>query len=246
MAWKQDLEKLKQQLGPELPAPARKVAPKPAPGPSGPVPLADEDAVFLSAMGLKPAPPRPPKTSPGEGPAPAPGVPGTQAQDTFQEALKELKGLKPLLKELPEQVPPPAPATPGPQATQSPTPVPVSEVAPPAPVASTVEPLAKPSLPVRFQLAAGMAIEVDGVLDLRGHTLADAMDRLMDRLEDGLILGWRSLLVTLGPNPDLHEGLLKLLASGRAPKVLRYAQAPVPMGGTQAWLLYLGPPPAQP
>jgi hypothetical protein len=101
-------------------------------------------------------------------------------------------------------------------------------------------------MPVRFQLAAGMAIEVDGVLDLRGHTLFDAMERLKDRLGDGLVLGWRSLLVSLGPDPALHEGLLALLASGQTPAVLRYAQAPVPMGGTHAWLLYFGPPPAQP
>jgi len=98
-------------------------------------------------------------------------------------------------------------------------------------------------MPLRFQLAAGMAIDVDGSLDLRGHSVSDAMERLKDRLGDGLVLGWRSLQVTLGPEPALHDGLLELLASGEAPMVLRYAQAPVPMGGTQAWLLYLGPPP---
>jgi hypothetical protein len=97
---------------------------------------------------------------------------------------------------------------------------------------------------VRFQLAAGMAIEVDGVLDVRGHSLQDAMERLKDRLGDGLVLGWRSLQVILGPDPKLHEGLLALLASGEAPMVARYAQAPVPMGGSQAWLLYLTVPSA--
>jgi hypothetical protein len=100
-------------------------------------------------------------------------------------------------------------------------------------------------MPLRFQLAAGMAIEVDGSLDLRGHSLTDAIERLKDRLGDGSALGWRSLQVTLGPDPVLHEGLLALLASGQVPMVARYAQAPVPMGGTQAWLLYLGPPPVQ-
>lgn len=83
-----------------------------------------------------------------------------------------------------------------------------------------------------------MAIEVDGLLDLRGHTLGDALERLKDRLEDGLILGWHSLQVTLGTDPILHDGLLDLLASGQIPMVGRYAQAPVPMGGSQAWLLY--------
>jgi hypothetical protein len=90
-----------------------------------------------------------------------------------------------------------------------------------------------------------MAIEVDGLLDLRGHSLADAMERLKDRLGDGHVLGWRSLQVTLGTDPILHEGLLALLTSGGAPTILRYAQAPVPMGGTQAWLLYFLPPPVQ-
>jgi len=107
------------------------------------------------------------------------------------------------------------------------------------------EPPLPPVMPLRFQLAAGMAIDVDGSLDLRGHSVSDAMERLKDRLGDGMVLGWRSLQVTLGPEPALHEGLLELLASGETPMVLRFAQAPVPMGGTQAWLLYLGPPPAQ-
>jgi len=87
---------------------------------------------------------------------------------------------------------------------------------------------------------------VDGTLDLRGHSLTDAMDRLKDRLEDGMVLGWRSLQVTLGQDPTLHDGLLALLASGEAPMVARFAQAPVPMGGTQAWLLYFGTPFVQP
>jgi hypothetical protein len=101
-------------------------------------------------------------------------------------------------------------------------------------------------MPSRFQLAAGMALEVDGSLDLRGHSLADAIERLKDRLGDGQVLAWRSLLVNLGPDPVLHEGLLALLASGEVPMVARFAQAPVPMGGTQAWLLYFTPPSAQP
>jgi hypothetical protein len=91
-----------------------------------------------------------------------------------------------------------------------------------------------------------MAIEVDGSLDLRGHSLSDAMERLKDRLGDGKVLNWRTLQVTLGPDSTLHQGLLDMLDSGQAPMVARYAQAPVPMGGTQAWLLYLGPPSANP
>ncbi|WP_257312019.1 Smr/MutS family protein [Geothrix fuzhouensis] len=253
MAWKQDLAKLKQQLKPEEPvSPTPKPPPKPAPKPQGPGSLIDEDAVFLSAMGLKPGPsPRPAPAGPVPAPisaaqAPAqPPAPPTPPE-TFEEALKDLKGLKPLsrgpmAKAAPAQAPPSPVAPPVTAAPSLPTEPPVAEAAPVhlAPADQDVPP---PSpLPVRFQLAAGMAIEVDGVLDLRGHTLQDAMDRLQDRLGDGLVLGWRTLQVILGPAPQLHEGLLALLASGELPTVARYAQAPVPMGGSQAWLLYLTP-----
>lgn len=245
MAWKQDLEKLKQQLGPETPAPKPPV--KPVIKPSGPGRMEDEDAVFLSAMGLKPAKPaRPaepatPKDSPEALAKAEPPVP-----ETFQEAVLELKGLKPLAKGLSER---PAAPTPPPTASIPPPKPPEPE---PAPVALRPSPppepdsVAPPLRPLRFHLAAGMAIEVDGALDLRGHSLTDAMERLKDRLGDGMILNWRSLQVTLGPDAALHEGLLDLLTSGQAPMVARYAQAPVPMGGTQAWLLYFGPPPTQP
>ncbi|GLH67932.1 Smr/MutS family protein [Geothrix edaphica] len=263
MAWKQDLAKLKQQLGPEEPAsPAPKPPPKPAPKPQGPTSLADEDAVFLSAMGQKPTAPRPAKAEATAAPAPS----GAAAQppqppapppppETFEEALKDLKGLKPLARGLEAQTrPAPAPpAAPPPPVPPAPIPVEVPSLPPenpplppepPAPE-TTSGPAPGTSLPapapVRFQLAAGMALEVDGVLDLRGHTLQDALDRLKDRLGDGLVLGWRSLQVILGPDPLLHEGLMALLASGETPMVARYAQAPVPMGGSQAWLLYFTP-----
>jgi hypothetical protein len=85
-----------------------------------------------------------------------------------------------------------------------------------------------------------MAIEVDGMLDLRGNSRSDAMERLKDGLGDGAVLGWRTLQVILGPAPELHEALLELLNSGEIPMVSRYAQAPIPMGGNQAWLLYFG------
>jgi hypothetical protein len=251
MAWKQDLAKLKQQLGPEVPLPAPKPTPKPAAKAGGPPALDDEDAVFLSAMGLKPAP-RPAKPESNEGPALSPVVSAPPAPESFQEAVKDLKGFKPLAKGLLDRPPAPKPSLPTdiepvkPALAASPAPVPQPALTEPT---LTEPPLTEPtapeplppspfSMPMRFQLAAGMAIEVDGVLDLRGHSLSDAMERLKDRLGDGLVLGWRSLLLTLGPDPALHEGFLALLASGGAPMVARYAQAPVPMGGTQAWLLY--------
>lgn len=243
MAWKQDLAKLKQQMGPEEQAkPAPKPPPKPAPKPQGPTSLDDEDAVFLSAMGLKPSAPRPAKAAAPAAPAaPAAGAPEPPPPppETFEEALKDLKGLKPLARGPKAQAAPssaaPAPPAPAAEAPEEPAPAPV-----PAPdhLPAAREAPAPAQAPIRFQLAAGMAIEVDGVLDLRGHTLQDALERLKDRLGDGLVLGWRSLQVILGADPALHEGLLALLASGETPMVARYAQAPVPMGGSQAWLLY--------
>jgi hypothetical protein len=247
MAWKQDLAKLKQQLGPETPTPAPKAPPKPAIKPANLPVLADEDAVFLSAMGRKPSAPNPAKSNPSADSTPEKIIPVLPVPETFQEAVKDLKGLKPLARGL--QSPPPPPPSPTPAAFQPPRPA--GEPAPPSLAAVPIGPLvpvpeapAQPSLPLRFQLAAGMAIEVDGSLDLRGHSLSDAMERLKDRLGDGVVLGWRSLQVTLGPDPDLHDGFLTLLTSGEASVVARYAQAPVPMGGTQAWLLYFALPPA--
>ncbi|WP_243304332.1 Smr/MutS family protein [Geothrix oryzisoli] len=254
MAWKQDLAKLKQQLGPEPALPAPKALPKPVPKPQGPASMDDEDAVFLSAMGLKSAAPRPPQTaaapSPAPSAAPAQPLPPPPPPETFEEALKDLKGLKPLARG-PKATSAPA-TTPPPRPAPAPPAAPLPEAAPPPPEASVPEavplsppppgpPVAPVSAPLRFQLAAGMAIDVDGVLDLRGHTLQDAVERLKDRLGDGQVLGWRSLQVILGPDPLLHEGLMALLASGETPMVARYAQAPVPMGGSQAWLLYFVP-----
>ncbi len=251
MAWKQDLAKLKQQLGPETPVAAPKPPPKAIPKPLGPAALDDEDAVFLSAMGLRPSAPRPVKPSVADDAPSVSAVPSSPAPETFQEAIKDLRGLKPLAKGLPEQAPTSplsklrVEAAEPPKPISEPSPIQIPAVAPPEPITVEPEPRVPPMMPLRFQLAAGMAIEVDGSLDLRGHSLSDAMERLKDRLGDGLVLGWRTLQVNLGPDPALHEGLLALLASGEAPMVARYAQAPVPMGGTQAWLLYFGPPPTQ-
>ncbi|NTW86621.1 MAG: Smr/MutS family protein [Holophagaceae bacterium] len=254
MAWKQDLAKLKQQLGPETPV-APKPTPRPAPKPTGSGSLDDEDAMFLSAMGLKAAKATAP--TPTQEPAPpeamAPAEP--LVPETFQEAVKELKGLKALprgLQHSAKHAKTPAKATPAEQPAPVVPPPPVEAAHPPQEVPATPLPPAPPEvpaptlMPLRFQLAAGMALEVDGTLDLRGHTLDDAVHRLQDRLGDGLVLGWRSLLVTLGPDPVLHQGLLDLLASGQVPMVARFAQAPVPMGGHQAWLLYFVAHPTHP
>ncbi len=249
MAWKQDLEKLKQQLAPEAPTPAPRVLPKPVVKPTGPIQMEDEDAVFLSAMGLKPAAARPAEPAIPPDPAREPVATALAAPETFQEAVRDLKGLKPMARRLPDRpapLPTPVvtmvpPAPPPPPPPEQPV-APIRPEVPPSPET----PIPASLKPLRFQLAAGMAIEVDASLDLRGHSLSDAMERLKDRLGDGKVLNWRSLQVTLGPDSALHQGLLDLLDSGQAPLVARYAQAPVPMGGTQAWLLYLGSPVANP
>ncbi|WP_306589989.1 Smr/MutS family protein [Geothrix sp. 21YS21S-4] len=241
MAWKQDLAKLKQQLGPETAQPP-KARPKPAPRPEKTGSLDDEDAVFLSAMGLKPSER---KSAPAaDRPAPLasadPTPPPPPTPETFEAALLDLKGLRPLSKGF-QGTPTPVPAKEAPALPVAVEPAPVVLPPPEAPVPEPEVPVAaaeSAAVPTRFQLAAGMAIDVDGMLDLRGHTVPDAVERLKDRLGDGQVLGWRSIQVMLGPDPKLHEGLLELLASGQAPMVARYAQAPVPMGGTQAWLLY--------
>ena len=237
MVWKQDLAKLKQKLGAEEPvAPPPKPVPRPLVKPTGPKDLEEEDAVFLAAMGQRPATPAPPAR-------PAATEPPPPVPETFAAALDELKGLKPLAASPVLSVPV------RPKATAPPPPAPTPEPPPPPPSAPAQdpEPAAPPPAPeasahpVRFQLAAGMAIEVDGVLDLRGHCRSDAVERLKDRLGDGAVIGWRSLQVILGPDPELHEALLELLTSGQAPMISRYAQAPIPMGGNQAWLLYFVP-----
>ena len=241
MVWKQDLAKLKQAYresgGPPPPLPKPK--PKPVEGKT----MSEEDAMFLAAMGA-PAP-KPARAVPVDAPPvpverPVPMEPSL----SFEEGLADLKGLKPLPGRLvldtpapPIPVPPPAPSA---RAEREPA-------VPAAPVTAVsaaeevpAEPLAPESArrPVRIHLAAGMAVEVDAVLDLRGHSLPDALGRLGDRIEDGAFLGWRTLHVILGEAPGLHEAMHAFLQESPAGRIRRYAQAPIPMGGAQAWVLY--------
>lgn len=235
MSWKQDLSKLKQQLKEEPPAPPPPAPKKAAPA-LPPASMAEEDALFLSAMGMRPA--APPRPRPAETPAQA--LPVVQEVD-FTSAMAGLGGLKPLARKLPEAKPampqaPPVQVQPAVEGAAEPEPAPVTvPVSVPAPPAE----LPPPGRPLRIHLAAGMAIEVDGHLDLRGHSVQDATERLRDRLEDAKFMHWRSLHVTLGLEAGLHEALQELLQSGGLPLVHRYAQAPIPMGGAQAWILYL-------
>ncbi|HET6330944.1 MAG TPA: hypothetical protein VFF76_09170 [Holophagaceae bacterium] len=232
MVWKQDLAKLKQAFPDAGGPPPPPVKPKPKP-----VEVKDlnaEDAFFLAAMGAPS--PRPPKVGTAAPMAQVPVPP--EAEVSFDAELADLKGLKPLARN-------PVLATPIIPAKMEAAPAPIVPVL--EPPAAQVERLGElpaavepdPSRgPIRIQLAAGMAVEVDAVLDLRNHSVPDALGRLRDRLEDGAHMGWRTLHVVLGEDAALHEALLALFAAGGPIKISRYAQAPVPMGGAQAWILY--------
>lgn len=279
MVWNEDLAKLRQQLKAQEPKespPPPKPVPAPGPGKS----MAEEDAAFLSAMGVRKAaaPPLPAPASAGTG-IPAgeawttgqPGVQSASPPEDFRAAMAELGGVKNLgtgpLKPLaapalpsgaavpaPPALAPSAP-TPAPPIPAPPTPSPGMLARPPhlpadaEPEAETVDIPPPPPQGIRprpgpllIQLAAGMAIDVDASIDLRGHSISDAKERLRERIADGLAMGWRTLHVNLGPGEALKQGFLAFLASPAASAVQRYAQAPVPMGGPQAWILYLGVP----
>jgi hypothetical protein len=231
MAWKKDLEKLKQSLGPEDLTP-RKSAPPPKPKPLGFKPIEEEDAVFLSAMGHRPRPAGPQASAPAATPRPEPPPPPPEAPGAeFASAMGDLKGLVAIRPALP--APPPPPVLAAPPAPEPPAPPPAPEAPPPQPA-----PEAAPLLPVQINLAAGMAIDVDGALDLKGHGRMDAEERLKERILDSHFLGWRTLHVVLGPSEELRQMLLDLLKSPSGLHLSRYAQAPIPMGGSQAWILY--------
>ena len=260
MPWKKDLAKLKQELGKEEP-PSGKAVPPPKAKPVHPVSssIEEEDNIFLSAMGLRPrGGPRPSAPAVDSAPPPAmkPVPPPPTSKVEFSEAMGDLKGLKPILPAGVQGVaaaPRPELVTTVPPVTVPPVPVPV----PPAPEPQALAALAPPAkVPapeapgshlddesniqqqVQIHLAAGMAIVVDGSLDLKGHARSDAEERLKERILDGYALGWRTLHVVVGPSDDLRQMVLDLLLSPAGRCVVRYAQAPVPMGGPQAWILY--------
>jgi len=258
MAWKKDLAKLKQDLGKEE-APPAKTTPPPKARTAHPVSssIEEEDNIFLSAMGLRPkASERAPAVALRDEPPAAilPKPAPLAAKAEFNSAMGDLKGLKPLqalppvAAAAPNALAAPAPialAAPAPRGLTASLPEPVP-APPPAAAAEAREP--GPSAPpqVQINLAAGMAIVVDGSLDLKGHARSDAEERLKERLLDGYALGWRTLHVLVGSSPELRQMVLDLLKSPAGGCVARYAQAPVPMGGAQAWILYFrGPSPAE-
>jgi hypothetical protein len=239
MVWNKDLAKLKQDLKSEGGAEPKAPVPKPVAKPSVPKQIEDEDALFLAAMGKR------------RKLAPEPEEMLSQPQDAnaskpesmdFKTAMSSMKGLKPMLDPQPTAPEPPqlieTPATPLPpdvfaEAT-------AVSAFPPSPPHPAKDPEPPRVAPVLIQLAAGMAIDVDGLLDLRGHSPSDAIDRLKERILDGHLLGWRTIHIQLGPSEELRQAFQGFLGSPEAELIGRYAQAPIPMGGAQAWILYLG------
>jgi len=258
MAWKQSLAQLKQDLK-ALEGDAPKAAPPPKVIPKKPEefkPMEDEDALFLMAMGAKPqakAPRKVPVAAPAPvvaaAPEPDEKAKAKSKEEDFGEAMASLKGMKSLGRqevldkaERPASLPVPVeakapPAEPVPMMPEPPVLEPEPEV-----VQVVPEPESLPAVPSRIQLAAGMAIEVDGVIDLRGHSIADARERIKERAMDCVCIGWRTLHVILGDSEERREAFLAYLASADVRTIERFAQAPIPMGGAAAWILYLAKP----
>jgi hypothetical protein len=255
MVWKQDLAKLKQDLKAqevEKPVPARVVPSKTAQQPITPRSLEDEDALFLASVGRVAA--NTPK--PTENPAKPKPTANTQmpAEHTaeFHEAMSRLGGIKPKVSGVPISLDAKEPGVNSELLpTLSPEKISMDISSPPMSETATIDNPdshdnhdaeksvgATMSFPQKIQLAAGMTIEVDGQLDLRNHSAEDARERLMERVLDGQCLGWRSLHLILGNSKQLHQVFTDYINSPQSHPLTKYAQAPVPMGGTQAWVLY--------
>lgn len=249
MVWKQNLAKLKHQLKEEGEPPRPSPIPKPAPPSGPPKSMGEEDAMFLAAMGK-----RPPVSA--EFPMPARNVVKPEVAPVpdldFQTALGDLQGLKALPRnpvfsasapppQLPRQAESPQPPLIlEPEVLAALAPVPDPPSTPPVSVPTPSTQLAPG--PRLIHLAAGMAVDVDGVLDLCGHTVNDAQERLKERLQDAGVLGWRTLHVILGPSESLREAFLAFLLTPQTRGLAQYAQAPIPMGGGQAFIIYfVGP-----
>ena len=243
MVWHKELAKLKKDLkAQEANLPVTQAPPlKPVPQPAMPKTLDEEDALFLAAVGKA-------------GITPPKSLGGTEGLNEFEEAMSQFKVVKPkpFAASVPTKTPfikqpPPseemaeskaAPPHQGEEAAlNAEPPLEMGSAASGTPESNDVAEKIKVS-PEKIQLAAGMTIEVDGQLDLRNHNLEDARERLKERVLDGVCLGWRSLHVILGNSEQLNQVLIDYINSPQSHPLTKYAQAPVPMGGAQAWVLY--------
>jgi hypothetical protein len=246
MTWKNTLAQIKKEIKEEPVLPARSI---PKPKPQSALEnrsIEEEDALFMAVMGGGTRPVRndPKVVSPAIR-AEVEGEPFESTGSDFDEAMTGLKGITPLkaspvvtsLKSKP--IEPPGPAEPSTDVEikgdlVDPPILGIEEADQPA------DAVGAPSRrgPQLIHLAAGMAVEVDGTLDLRGHTVQDAEERLRERIQDAAFLGWRTLHVVLGPEEELRDMFLACLLLPKSSHIARYAKAPIPMGGDQAWVLY--------
>ena len=90
----------------------------------------------------------------------------------------------------------------------------------------------------KIHLAAGISVTVSSRLDLSGHTKTDATERLKECIINGYVLGWHNMHVLTGNSEELGKVVINLLKSPTGKHITRYAQAPIPMGGPNAWILY--------
>jgi hypothetical protein len=255
MVWSNDLAKLKQSLKAAEGESAHEQRPPAKTKPQPPQvwkSLEEEDAMFLTAMGKAAAP------------APKPGA-APSGSDGFGEAMRGLGGVRSLATDRKEPKGPSAgheqtkgraavslaPLTPLGAPAADPAGTSPSSAARGAQKAGAASAAgagrdnageraegAPHPLPEMIHLAAGMTIEVDGVLDLRRHNEVDAGERLKEKVMDGACLGWRAMHVILGNSGPLRQVLLEYMASPPARMLAKYGEAPVPMGGAQAWILY--------
>lgn len=90
----------------------------------------------------------------------------------------------------------------------------------------------------QIYLAAGIRVDVSSHLDLSSHTKSDANERLKECVINGYILGWHNIHVITGCSEETGQAVTDLLKSSTGKYITRYAQAPMPMGGSNAWILY--------
>jgi len=90
----------------------------------------------------------------------------------------------------------------------------------------------------QIHLATGIHISVSSCLNLSGHTKIDANERLEECVLNGHALGWHNIHVLTGNSEEIRQIVISLLKGPTGQYITRYAQAPIPMGGTNAWILY--------
>ncbi|MDR2562072.1 MAG: hypothetical protein LBC63_09925 [Holophagales bacterium] len=239
MVWSNDLAKLKQDLKAKDASGDGSTAPQPpprqAPAQTAPKPLEEEDALFMTAVGKSISHPAAQRNIEEHG-----------AEEEFTKAMSQLKGVRPSDPRAQASKNEVGHADHANSAHGAPHPAPrppddfegFEDFADIGQAKGEKRNKGDKARPEEFHLAAGMVIEVDGQLDLRNHNEADARERLAERVLDGQCLGWRSLHVILGNSDALRQVLRDYLDSPQSSPLAKYAQAPVPMGGNKAWILY--------